>query len=41
MLIVAQHPFMQTAEPLVNLAELVRSARNSRLLEKSKGHGGN
>ncbi|MCJ1420873.1 p21 protein (Cdc42 Rac)-activated kinase [Xylographa parallela] len=31
-----RHPFMQTAEPLVNLAPLVRSARASRAQEKSQ-----
>ncbi|MCJ1294451.1 signal transducing kinase of the PAK [Xylographa carneopallida] len=31
-----RHPFMQTAEPLVNLAPLVRSARASRAQEKAQ-----
>ncbi|KAL9603839.1 MAG: hypothetical protein Q9219_000948 [cf. Caloplaca sp. 3 TL-2023] len=31
-----RHPFMQTAEPLINLAPLVRSARESRAHEKSQ-----
>ena len=31
-----QHAFMQTAEPLVNLAPLVRSARTSRAQERAQ-----
>ena len=31
-----QHPYMQTAEPLINLAPLVRSARASRKAEREQ-----
>ncbi|KAL8941329.1 MAG: hypothetical protein Q9216_002314 [Gyalolechia sp. 2 TL-2023] len=34
-----RHPFMQTAEPLINLAPLVRSARTSRAQEKLQKGG--
>ncbi|KAL8834606.1 MAG: hypothetical protein Q9170_003682 [Blastenia crenularia] len=34
-----RHPFMQTAEPLINLAPLVRSARASRAQEKLQKGG--
>ena len=31
-----QHDFMQMAEPLINLAPLVKSARNSRAQERAQ-----
>lgn len=31
-----QHPYLHTAEPLINLAPLVRSARNSRAAERAQ-----
>ena len=35
-LMILQHQFMQTAEPLINLAPLVRSARTNRAQEKAQ-----
>ena len=36
MLIKYQHEFMQMAEPLINLAPLVKSARTSRAQERAQ-----